>query len=154
MTSGMGQAPEAILKTFTDPSKRVDEMVTQLNCPFWSTCEHHLLPFWGVAHIGYIPNGKVVGLSKLPRLVDVYARRLTMQERMTEDIADALDRTIMPRGIGVVVQARHSCVEARGVQKTGCVTTTSAVRGIFRTQPEVRAEFLSLVNQTVQGRII
>src|SRR5262245_38788717 len=154
MTSGYAADPAGVLKTFTDGAEGVDEMVTQLNSPFWSTCEHHLLPFWGFVHIGYIPSGKVIGLSKLPRLIEVFARRLTMQERLTNQVADALESGLAPLGVGVVVQARHACIEARGVQKTGSVTTTSAMRGVFRTKPEARAEFMSLVNQTVQGRII
>lgn len=154
LTSGYQVKPADVLKSFEDGAQGVDEMIAQLNSPFWSMCEHHLLPFWGFVHIGYVPAGKVVGLSKISRLIEVFARRLTMQERLTNQIADAFIEALEPLGVGVVVQARHSCIEARGVQKTGSVTTTSAMRGVFRSKPEARAEFLALVNQTIQGRLL
>jgi GTP cyclohydrolase I len=135
--------PGAILKTFEDGGQGYDEMVAQWNVGFHSLCEHHMLIFWGNAHIAYIPNGKVVGLSKLSRLVDVYARRLQTQERLTVLIADALMEHLKPLGCGVILDARHLCMEARGVQKTGVVTSTAALRGAFKTESEVRSEFES-----------
>lgn len=153
-TSGYQQDPKRILKTFEDGAERVDEMVVQLGIPFWSTCEHHLLPFWGLAHIGYIPSTRIVGLSKISRLVDIFARRLTVQEHLTVNIAEALMNGLEARGVGVVMQARHSCMESRGIQKAGTVTVTSVMRGVFREKPETRAEFLALVNQAVVGRAL
>jgi GTP cyclohydrolase I len=115
--------------------------------PMYSTCEHHLVPFHGVAHIGYIPgeDGRVTGLSKLARLVEVYARRPQVQERMTSQIADALADVLKPRGVLVVIEAEHLCMAMRGIRKPGAVTVTSAVRGIFRDNPATRAEAMSLV---------
>lgn len=145
MCGGYKIEPESVLKAFEDGSEGCDEMVIQKNIPVWSTCEHHMLPFFGVAHIAYIPNGKVLGLSKFARLTDVFARRLQVQERLTTQIADALMTHLEPLGVGVVLQCRHTCMEARGVQKAGSVTTTSKVLGNFKTHPEVRNEFLSMV---------
>jgi len=153
-TSGYKQDPKQILKTFEDGASRVDEMVVQLNIPFWSMCEHHLLPFWGMAHIGYIPTTRIVGLSKLSRLVEIFARRLTVQEHLTVNIAEALLDGLGARGVGVVMQARHSCMESRGIQKSGTVTVTSVMRGVFREKPETRAEFLALVNEAVVGKML
>lgn len=135
-----------LLKCFKDGSERYDEMVVVANIPFYSHCEHHLAPFFGVAHVGYIPGKKgVVGLSKIPRLVDAFARRLTVQERITTQVADTLYKTIDARGVGVVMQARHMCVESRGVQKPGTITTTSSVLGLFREKADVKAEFHRLI---------
>src|SRR5262245_43782906 len=153
-TSGYSGDPIAILKMFEDGAERVDEMVTQLGIPFWSMCEHHMLPFWGLAHVGYIPDKRIVGLSKISRLIEIFARRLTVQEHMTVSIADALLSGLEARGVGVVLQARHSCMESRGIQKAGTITVTSVMRGVFRDKPETRAEFLSLVNQAVVGRVL
>lgn len=122
-----------------------DEMVILRDIPFFSTCEHHLIPFHGVAHIGYVPNGRVVGLSKLARLVDAVARRPQLQERLTAQIADMLMETIVPQGAGVAVEAEHLCMQMRGIKKPGSRMLTSAMRGSFREQEETRAEFLSLV---------
>lgn len=122
-----------------------DEMVILRDIPFFSTCEHHLIPFHGVAHIGYVPNGRVVGLSKLARLVDAVARRPQLQERLTAQIADMLMETIVPQGAGVAVEAEHLCMQMRGIKKPGSRMLTSAMRGSFRDQEETRAEFLSLV---------
>jgi GTP cyclohydrolase I len=115
--------------------------------PMYSTCEHHLVPFHGVAHIGYIPgdDGRVTGLSKLARLVEVYARRPQVQERMTSQIADALAEALKPRGVLVVIEAEHLCMAMRGIRKPGAITVTSAVRGIFRDNPATRSEAMSLV---------
>jgi GTP cyclohydrolase I len=148
---GYGKDPAAILKTFEETD--CDEMVVQLSIPFFSHCEHHLVPFFGFAHLAYIPNGRVVGLSKLGRLVDIFARRLQIQERLCNQVADALYDNLNPKGVGVVMQARHLCLESRGLAKTGSVTVTSALRGNFKANPEVRAEFLSLVKTGMTGVI-
>ncbi len=122
-----------------------DEMVILRDVPFFSTCEHHLMPFHGIAHIGYVPNGRVVGLSKLARLVDAVARRPQLQERLTAQVADMLMATLQPQGAGVAVEAEHLCMQMRGIKKPGSRMLTSAMRGSFRDQEETRAEFLSLV---------
>ena len=123
------------------------EMVILRNIPFYSMCEHHLLPFYGVAHVGYIPNdeGRVVGISKLARVVDIYAKRLQLQERMTTQIADAILKALQPDGVAVVIQAEHLCMTMRGIEKPGSNVVTSATRGTFRSKAATRAEFLSLV---------
>lgn len=143
-TSGYRTDIEALLKTFEDGAEGVDEMVVQVDIPFWSRCEHHLAPFWGVASVGYIPNGRVLGLSKMNRLVEAFALRLQVQERMTNQIADALCEHLQPLGCGVVIRARHSCVESRGIQHRGCSTTTSALRGAMKENADTRAEFMAL----------
>ena len=124
-----------------------DEMVMVKDIEFYSLCEHHLLPFFGKAHIAYIPAGKVVGLSKLPRIVDVFARRLQVQERLTQQIADAISAAIEPQGVGVVIEAQHLCMMMRGVQKQESKTVTSALTGAFKTNLQTRSEFLSLVRR-------
>ncbi|GGI07758.1 GTP cyclohydrolase I FolE [Egicoccus halophilus] len=137
--------PSDVLSVVFD--ERHDELVLMRDIPFHSQCEHHLVPFVGHAHVGYLPNvaGQVTGLSKLARLVDVCAKRPGLQERMTTMIADALERALDPRGVIVVVEARHFCMEMRGVRKPGAETVTSTVRGIFREDPRTRAEALSLL---------
>jgi GTP cyclohydrolase I len=125
-----------------------DEMVLVRDVPFYSLCEHHMLPFFGVCHVGYLPRGKVVGLSKIPRLVQAFAHRLQLQERMTKEIAEALQGAVTPRGVGVVVEARHLCMEMRGVQKTGGQLITSCMLGTFRRDARTRAEFLDLVRRS------
>ncbi|MGE0542386.1 MAG: GTP cyclohydrolase I FolE [Dehalococcoidia bacterium] len=125
-----------------------EEMVILREIWFYSTCEHHLLPFHGVAHIGYIPNGKVVGLSKLARVVETLARRPQLQERLTTQVADVLMTKICPAGVAVVVEAEHLCLTSRGVQKPGATMVTSAVRGSFKNSPVTRAEFLALVQRS------
>ncbi len=129
-----------------------DEMVLIKDIEFYSTCEHHLLPIIGRAHVAYIPNGKVVGLSKIPRVVDVFARRMQIQEQLTEQIADAIMETIDPKGVAVVIQARHMCMEMRGVEKINSTTTSSALRGLFKRDEKTRAEFFSLINSPSGAR--
>ena len=124
-----------------------DEMVIVKDVEMYSLCEHHMLPFFGRVHVAYIPNGKVIGLSKIPRLIEVFARRLQVQERVTRQIADAIQEAIEPRGVGVVIEARHMCMMMRGVEKQQSTTVTSAMVGCFRDQP-TRTEFLSLVRQS------
>jgi GTP cyclohydrolase I len=125
-----------------------DEMVIVKDIEFFSLCEHHLLPFFGKAHIAYVPNGKVVGLSKAARLVDVFARRLQVQERLTREVADAIDEAIHPQGVAVILEAQHLCMMMRGVEKQHSSTVTSAMLGVFKTQLQTRNEFLSLVRRT------
>jgi GTP cyclohydrolase I len=129
-------------KTFT---QKHDEMVLVKDIEFASCCEHHLLPFIGKAHIGYLPDGQVVGLSKLARVVETLARRPQVQERMTEDLADLIMRELRPRGVGVILEASHSCMTIRGVRKPGSTTVTSALRGLFKSNPLTRNELMSLV---------
>jgi GTP cyclohydrolase I len=124
-----------------------DEMVIVKDIEFFSMCEHHLLPFFGKAHIAYVPNGKVIGLSKVPRVVDVFARRLQVQERLTTEIADAIAEAIEPQGVAVILEAQHLCMMMRGVEKQHSATVTSAMRGVFKTQLQTRNEFLSLVRR-------
>ncbi len=143
-TSGYDRDPAAILKTFEDGAEQCDEMVVVKDIPFYTHCEHHMAPFFGTATIAYIPDGRIVGLSKLSRLLDMYARRLQVQERLTGEVADALMKHLNPRGAGVVLKARHLCMESRGVQQQGHHTRTSALRGVFKDDPAVRAEFLAL----------
>jgi len=143
--AGLGQRPESVLTTVFDADH--DEMVLVRDIEVYSTCEHHLIPFFGTAHIGYIPNtrGQITGLSKLARLVDLYARRPQVQERMTSQIADALMNVLDPTGVIVVIEAEHLCMAMRGVRKPGAKTVTSAVRGIFRDSTVTRAEAMSLI---------
>lgn len=143
-TSGYGQDAGEILKTFKDGAKGVDGMVMVKDIPFYSNCEHHLLPFFGTATVAYIPAGRIVGLSKLSRLVDIHARRLQVQERLTNDVAADLYRHLQPLGVGVIVKARHMCMESRGICQQGHVTITSALRGAMREQAAARAEFMML----------
>lgn len=153
-TSGYAVDPASVLKSFEDGSQGYDELVFQGNISLFSHCEHHMAPFFGVAHIGYIPNGRVVGLSKLARLVDVFARRLQVQERMTVQIAQALQEVIEPRAVGVVLQCRHTCMESRGIRRIGTVTMTSALFGEFRAEPEARAEFMTMVHSARQVSVL
>jgi GTP cyclohydrolase IA len=158
---GLARTPERMEKTMAfltkgykeDPGKILrgalfnvayDEMVIVKEIEMFSLCEHHLLPFFGKVHVAYIPKGKVIGLSKIPRLVEVFARRLQVQERLTRQIADAIDGAIDPQGVGVVIEARHLCMMMRGVEKQNSSTVTSAMLGVFQ-QQNTRAEFLSLV---------
>lgn len=143
-TSGYAKDPAAILKVFEDGAEGCDEMVVVHDIPVYSKCEHHLADIFGTATVAYIPNGKIVGLSKLPRLVDIFARRLQVQERLTNQVAEAIMQHLQPRGCGVVVKARHMCMESRGIRQPGTYTTTSALRGVFKEDAAVRAEFLAL----------
>ncbi len=148
---GYKQDPEEILKKALFTSSN-DEMVLIKDIEFYSTCEHHLLPIIGRVHVAYIPNGKVVGLSKIPRVVNVFARRMQIQEQLTEQIADAIMDTIEPKGVAVVVAARHMCMEMRGVEKINSITTSSALRGLFKKDEKTRAEFFSLINSPTGTR--
>ncbi len=142
--SGYGADIAALLKKFKDGADGCDEMVVVKDIPFYSHCEHHMAPFFGTATVAYIPDGSIVGLSKIPRVVDAFARRLQVQERLTNQIADALTEHLKPKGVGVIIKARHLCMESRGIQQQGHSTITSALRGVMRSLPEARAEFLNL----------
>jgi GTP cyclohydrolase I len=145
LTEGYQQDPKEILNQALFSSTN-DEMVVVRDIEFYSTCEHHLLPIIGRAHVAYIPNGKVVGLSKIPRIVNVFARRLQIQEQMTEQIADAITESIQPKGVAVVIHARHMCMEMRGVQKINSTTVSSALRGLFKSDQRTRNEFYNIIN--------
>ncbi len=150
LTSGYKQDPKEVLNQALFESSN-NEMVIVRDIEFYSLCEHHLLPIIGRAHVAYIPDGKVVGLSKIPRLIEVYARRLQIQEQLTEQIAEAISEVIEPKGVGVVLQARHMCMEMRGVQKAYSSTTTSALRGIFLKE-KTRKEFFDIINAPQTNR--
>ncbi len=143
MFSGLRKDPREFLgKTFTE---KYDEMVLVKDIGFDSMCEHHLLPFMGKAHIAYVPNGKIVGLSKLARIVEVLSRRPQVQERMTEQLADLITEELNPGGVGVILEATHTCMTIRGVRKPNSLMTTSAMRGVFHSNQSTRTEFMSLV---------
>ncbi len=145
LTEGYSQDPKEILNQALFTSSN-DEMVVVRDIEFYSMCEHHILPIIGRVHVAYIPDGKVVGLSKIPRIVNVFARRLQIQEQMTEQIADAILETIKPKGVAVVVHARHMCMEMRGVQKINSTTVSSALRGLFKSDQRTRTEFYNIIN--------
>jgi len=128
-----------------------DEMVIVKDIEFYSLCEHHLLPFYGKAHVAYVPNGKVIGLSKIARLIDVFARRLQVQERLTRQVSDAIEEAIKPQGVAVILEAQHLCMMMRGIEKQHSHTVTSAMLGVFKTQQQTRNEFLSLIRRTGSG---
>lgn len=140
--SGYDMDPKEILKVFEDGATGYDEMVLVRDIPLYSKCEHHLADIFGTACVAYIPNGRIVGLSKLSRLVECFARRLQVQERLTVQIADALQEHLNPLGVGVLIRARHMCMESRGISQQGHHTVTTALRGAMRTDPRTRAEFL------------
>jgi GTP cyclohydrolase IA len=149
MTSGYQMSPQQVTNGAIFEENH-DEMVVVRNMNIHSLCEHHMLPFTGVVHVGYIPNGKIVGLSKLARIAELYARRLQVQERLTREIADAVVEMVEPLGVAVVVECTHFCMVMRGVQQSSAVTTTSSVRGCFESNPKTRAEFFSILHN---GRI-
>lgn len=140
---GLRQDPRDHLKTLF--TQKFDEMVVVKDISFESFCEHHLLPFVGKAHVGYLPNGKIIGLSKIPRVIEVVAKRPQVQERLTEEVADLLMEHLNAKGVGVVIEATHSCMTIRGVHKPGSLCSTSSMRGLFRVNPATRAEFFSLI---------
>ncbi len=143
-TQGYGKSAEEILQPLPSGNDEIDEMIMLHNIPVYSHCEHHLTPIIGIAHIGYIPKEKIIGLSKLARIVDMFSRRLQMQERLTNQIADAIFKYLEPKGTGIIVRAKHFCMITRGAQMPSGLTTTSAMRGVLLTKPEARAEFLTL----------
>ena len=145
LTEGYHHDPKEILSQALFTSSN-DEMVVVRDIEFYSTCEHHMLPIIGRAHVAYIPEGKVVGLSKIPRIVNLFARRLQIQEQMTEQIADAISETINPKGVAVVLHARHMCMEMRGVEKINSTTVSSALRGLFKSDQRTRSEFYNIIN--------
>jgi GTP cyclohydrolase IA len=151
LTKGYSEDPTGILRDALFDVD-YDEMVIVKDIEMYSLCEHHMLPFFGKVHVAYLPKGKVIGLSKIPRLVEVFARRLQVQERLTRQIADAIQETIEPQGVGVVIEARHLCMMMRGVEKQNSSTVTSAMVGAFQNQ-NTRAEFLSLVRQSAGDRV-
>jgi len=144
-TFGYEQDPEKLVKSALFEYAG-SNMVIVKDIEFYSLCEHHMLPFYGVVHVGYIPDGKVIGLSKIPRIVDMFSRRLQVQERMTQQIADFLQESLQPQGVGVVVEGKHLCMMMRGIKKQGSSMTTSAMLGVFRTQPSTRMEFLNRID--------
>jgi GTP cyclohydrolase I len=150
LTRGYNEDPEALLKNalFT---VTYDEMVIVKDVEVFSLCEHHMLPFFGKVHVAYIPNGKVIGLSKIPRLIEIFSRRLQIQERLTTQIAETIQKVIQPQGVGVVIEARHLCMMMRGVEKQHSAAVTSSMLGCFREEQETRTEFLSLIRQRPNG---
>jgi GTP cyclohydrolase IA len=150
LTRGYNEDPEAMLKKalFT---VSYDEMVIVKDVEVFSLCEHHVLPFFGKVHVAYIPNGKVIGLSKIPRLIEIFSRRLQIQERLTTQIAETIQKVIQPQGVGVVIEARHLCMMMRGVEKQHSQAVTSSMLGCFREEQETRTEFLSLIRQRSNG---
>jgi GTP cyclohydrolase I len=146
LTGGYRMRPEDVIADAVF-DQDYDEMVVVKDIPFYSLCEHHMLPFFGFCNVGYLPKGRVIGLSKIPRLIDVFAHRLQVQEKMTKEIAEALNNAVEPRGAGIVVEARHLCMEMRGAQKPGGHMMTSCMLGTFRKDPRTRAEFLALVKR-------
>lgn len=146
LTSGMVAEPAEILKSalFAEDN---DEMVLVRDIEMFSLCEHHMLPFFGKAHVAYIPNGHIVGLSKIPRVVDAFSRRLQVQERLTEQVRDCIQDTLNAKGVAVVIEAQHLCMQMRGVEKQGCVTTTSAFTGAFLEDPKTRKELMNLIDR-------
>jgi GTP cyclohydrolase I len=146
LTEGYGRDPREILN---DALFEVsyDEMVVVKDIDFYSLCEHHLIPFFGRAHVAYIPNGKVVGLSKIPRLVEMFARRLQVQERMTTQVAETIEEVLRPKGVGVVVEASHLCMMMRGVERQNAYAITSSLKGVFNSDSKTRSEFMQLIRQ-------
>lgn len=150
LTRGYKEDPEEMLKNALF-SVNYDEMVIVKDVEMFSLCEHHMLPFFGKVHVAYIPNGKVIGLSKIPRLIEMFSRRLQIQERLTTQIAETIQNVIEPQGVGVVIEARHLCMMMRGVEKQHSATVTSSMLGCFREEQETRTEFLSLIRNRTNG---
>jgi GTP cyclohydrolase I len=150
LVKGYKEDPEVMLNKalFT---VSYDEMVIVKDVEMFSLCEHHMLPFFGKVHVAYIPNGKVIGLSKIPRLIEIFSRRLQIQERLTTQIAETIQKAIQPQGVGVVIEARHLCMMMRGVEKQHSAAVTSSMLGCFREEQETRTEFLSLIRQRTNG---
>lgn len=144
LTNGYDKNPSKILKSAMF-SESYSQMVLVKDIELYSLCEHHMLPFFGKAHIAYIPNGRIVGLSKIPRIVDIFSRRLQVQERLTDEIKDCIQETLNPKGVAVVIEAQHLCMQMRGVQKQHSSTTTSAFSGIFMSDEKTRVEFMNLI---------
>ena len=150
LMKGYKEDPEALLKDALF-SVSYDEMVIVKDVEMFSLCEHHMLPFFGKVHVAYIPNGKVIGLSKIPRLIEIFSRRLQIQERLTTQIAETIQKAIEPQGVGVVIEARHLCMMMRGVEKQHSAAVTSSMLGCFREEQETRTEFLSLIRNRANG---
>jgi GTP cyclohydrolase I len=150
LTKGYSEDAEAMLKKALF-AVTYDEMVIVKDVEMFSLCEHHILPFFGKVHVAYIPNGKVIGLSKIPRLIDIFSRRLQIQERLTTQIAETIQKAIQPQGVGVVIEARHLCMMMRGVEKQHSAAVTSSMLGCFRDEQETRTEFLSLIRNRANG---
>jgi GTP cyclohydrolase I len=146
LTSGYNMDIEKVLNNAVFDEK-YDEMVVVKNIDFYSLCEHHMLPFFGKVHVAYVPNGRIVGLSKIPRIVEVFARRLQVQERMTQEIADTIEKYLQPKGVAVVSEAFHMCMMMRGVEKQNSSATSSAVHGLFKEDARTRTEFLTLISK-------
>ncbi len=149
-TEGYQNDPDEVLNGALFPIE-YDEMVVIRDIDFFSLCEHHLLPFYGKCHVAYLPNGRIVGLSKIPRLVEVYSRRLQVQERLTVQIAEALQQKLNPQGVAVVMEARHLCMMMRGVETPNAVAVTSSMQGVFQSQQQTREEFLNLIRRSGPG---
>ena len=159
---GLADTPKRVVKFYkefygkgelqltTFENEGYDEMVVQMDIPFYSMCEHHMLPFFGVGHIAYIPDERIVGLSKLSRVLDHFAHNLQNQERVTTQVADYLYDIVEPKGVAVVLSARHMCMEMRGIRKIGANTTTSTLKGLFKSNEATRAEFFQIINRTAQ----
>lgn len=153
LTQGYRQRIEDIVKNAVFAQK-YDEMVIVKDINFYSLCEHHLLPFFGHAHVAYLPDGRLIGLSKIPRIVDMFARRLQLQERMTVQIAECIQKILRPKGVGVVIEAEHMCITMRGVEKQHSRAVTSAMLGSFRTKTRTRAEFLALIGMSMNAATV
>src|SRR3984957_3216857 len=148
---GLASTPERVHKAMTFLTKGYDEIVIVKDVEVFSLCEHHLLPFFGKVHVAYVPNGRVIGLSKIPRLIEIFSRRFQIQERLTTQIAETIQKVIEPQGVGVVIEARHLCMMMRGVEKQHSAAVTSSMLGCFRSEEETRSEFLSLIRQRPNG---
>lgn len=146
LTKGYREDPRRLINDAIYEEK-YDEMILVKDIDVFSLCEHHLLPFFGMAHVAYIPNGKIIGLSKIPRLVEMFARRLQVQERMTVEIANIIQETLQPKGVAVVMEAKHLCMQMRGVEKQNSVATTSEMLGLFRSDPRTREELMNLIRR-------